>query len=882
MRLKEFTCGVSKPTPWVPRVGGGVALLALIGAANAQQSVSPGSTGLEEVVVTGVFYRSQLEDAPISITAIDAETLREQIPNSAADLLKNVPGVFVNSSLGEIRNVVYSRGVSASSLDGASGYYYVSLQEDGLPVSNATFNNFGPDYFYRPDITLNRLEALRGGTASITGPNAPGGIFNYISRTGDEPGFEVQGRYGLEGNGDNPYYRADVFAAGPIGNSGLTYSIGGFFRDATGARDPGYSLNRGGQLKANVQYTYDAGTLTFYAKYLNDHNGWFEFLPAKNFNNPKIVSGMSRYDSVLPPKAVHRFTEDAGASFESWDASTLVHAKSATAGFKVEHDFGGGWSLTNNFKYADNEINWNSGAVIFPVAIDDFFNYILLGTFGPGGAGTYTFRDSAGAVRAVVQSPDGFNYTTVSNSLPNQAVQRNGVLTQAALARYPKAEEWMDQISISKNFDNMRWTAGAFYARSDVSVIDGGGGIGISGIENRPQMYDVTLTTPGGVVQQVTSPEGFAGIGNINAGNFAKAVQTQASIFLGHNWNLTEQLALDWGLRYEDINVEGTNQVPVAIVGPAGGLDGNVNTLYDNVLGRFGAPVRYDDGLDFVSFSGALSYRFNDQHHAYVRYSQGKKAPDLAFFFNRTTQERIDSSPPVAQEVRQFEIGYRFIGDMAQISISPFYSELSKVGDVQPFTDLDGSIYVPPPLYATLDTLGVELEGHFEFTPQLQLHTSITVQDPKSQDYRVWIANTPGPADDTISAVPDGDADNNPKLMSTTTINYTFSERFPVFLSWKYMGKRAANRYNTFYLPAFSQLDAGVSWKATQGLSLAFNVNNLLNDDGVMSWAPAGGFLASLDRQAFSPQRLAADPNQTFNVVQIQPRAYFLSATYKF
>jgi iron complex outermembrane recepter protein len=49
-----------------------------------------------------------------------------------------------------------------------------------------------------------------------------------------------------------------------------------------------------------------------------------------------------------------------------------------------------------------------------------------------------------------------------------------------------------------------------------------------------------------------------------------------------------------------------------------------------------------------------------------------------------------------------------------------------------------------------------------------------------------------------------------------------------------------------------------------------------------MSWAPAGGFLASLDRQAFSPERLAADPNQTFNVVQIQPRAYFFSATYKF
>jgi len=57
-------------------------------------------------------------------------------------------------SLGEIRNTVYSRGVSVGSNDGASGYYYVSLQEDGLPVTNATFGNYGPDYFYRPTCKL--------------------------------------------------------------------------------------------------------------------------------------------------------------------------------------------------------------------------------------------------------------------------------------------------------------------------------------------------------------------------------------------------------------------------------------------------------------------------------------------------------------------------------------------------------------------------------------------------------------------------------------------------------------------------------------------------------------------------------------------------------
>src|SRR5262245_60193952 len=83
------------------------------------------SDDLQEVVVTGVFYKADKRDASIAISTVSADDIREQVPASAADILKAVPGVFVNSSLGEIRNIVYSRGVSAGSVEAASGYYYV-------------------------------------------------------------------------------------------------------------------------------------------------------------------------------------------------------------------------------------------------------------------------------------------------------------------------------------------------------------------------------------------------------------------------------------------------------------------------------------------------------------------------------------------------------------------------------------------------------------------------------------------------------------------------------------------------------------------------------------------------------------------------------------
>src|SRR5688572_2112649 len=71
-----------------------------------------------------------------------------------------------------------------------------------------------------------------------------------------------------------------------------------------------------------------------------DHNDWFEFLPVSEFNAPKIVPPMSRYDAALPPRAGQSCAEETSA-YKPWAPSTLVHSRSTLFGFKV-NDFGGG------------------------------------------------------------------------------------------------------------------------------------------------------------------------------------------------------------------------------------------------------------------------------------------------------------------------------------------------------------------------------------------------------------------------------------------------------------------------------------------------------------------------------------------------------------
>ena len=98
---------------------------------------------LDEVVVTGVFDARTKMSASVAISTISSKQIERLSATSAGDLLKNIPGVYVNQARGEIWNTVYSRGISAGSIDNVNGYYYVSMQEDGLPVTNI---NAGVDY----------------------------------------------------------------------------------------------------------------------------------------------------------------------------------------------------------------------------------------------------------------------------------------------------------------------------------------------------------------------------------------------------------------------------------------------------------------------------------------------------------------------------------------------------------------------------------------------------------------------------------------------------------------------------------------------------------------------------------------------------------------
>ncbi len=319
---------------------------------NLNISLAEGSA-LEEVVVTGLFDERKKLEASVAISTLNSQQMQRLADGSGAELLKNIAGIFVNSAAGEIRSNVYTRGLAnrPSYNEDVSGLYYVSMQEDGLPVSNIYLPTYTHDLFLRTDVTVNRLEAVRGGTASIAGANSPGGIFNYLSKTG---GKKLEGivreRVGLEADGKNFYTRTEANIGRPLAN-GWSYNVGGFYRNGKGGRIVGYPLNYGGQLKANIQKKYDKGSFTVYAKYLNDHNGTFMNLIGNNFDKPTLSDKFSPLKAFVLPTNAKLSTKTGDGVALDFDPTKLNHSRETAFGANWKHDLGNGFSIQNNVRY---------------------------------------------------------------------------------------------------------------------------------------------------------------------------------------------------------------------------------------------------------------------------------------------------------------------------------------------------------------------------------------------------------------------------------------------------------------------------------------------------------------------------------------------------
>ncbi len=168
----------------------GLALL-LPWAACAQSTTpppqaSPDTTGLAEIIVTAQRRAENLQDVPIAVTAITADSLKNSGVSATNDLPQIVPSVQMTRS--GPSGLFFVRGVgttnAAAGEESANAVYVDGVYLGDLSQAINNFNNIA------------RVEVLKGPQGTLFGRNATGGLIHIITR---EPGQDLvfRGQFGL-------------------------------------------------------------------------------------------------------------------------------------------------------------------------------------------------------------------------------------------------------------------------------------------------------------------------------------------------------------------------------------------------------------------------------------------------------------------------------------------------------------------------------------------------------------------------------------------------------------------------------------------------------------------------------------------------------------
>jgi len=161
-------------------LGQGLVIVPVQGEAAIQQEILPAQKPLlEEVLVIASKRTTNLQDSPLTLTAISAETISERRISEVSRLVQHVPSLQVARNGDHSASMLYLRGVGSDNYTEA-GDSGVSTHVDGIYSSRSQGSAV---MLY----DLERIEVLRGPQGTLFGRNSTGGVINYHTvRPSDE------------------------------------------------------------------------------------------------------------------------------------------------------------------------------------------------------------------------------------------------------------------------------------------------------------------------------------------------------------------------------------------------------------------------------------------------------------------------------------------------------------------------------------------------------------------------------------------------------------------------------------------------------------------------------------------------------------------------
>ncbi|WP_206244910.1 TonB-dependent receptor domain-containing protein [Novosphingobium terrae] len=762
-----------------------------------------------DILVTGRAAQGALAQTELSyaVSRIDADTLHRNGPlTSTADLFRQIPGFWVEATGGEASNNIRARGIPTD------GYSSVAMLEDGLPIQyDGGLAYLNTDQIMRVDSTIERVEAVRGGPSAIFQPNAPGGSINFLTRSGlKDPGLTVSTTLGSAA-----YRRIDGYWGMRI-TPELGLSLGGFYRQDNGLRNPGYPADQGGQIRAGLDYDDGGLQLSLNGKWLDDRVILYLPVPLQSNGQGRVqaVPGFDPlYDTLAGPQQVHVAFKTANGP-QDFDLSQGTHSRIGFLTLRARRTLGAPGALEIKTRLRSGTTLRNG---LFPVG-QPMTGSSYLASVWPQLSSAFPSATSAairytGSDQPFLSDSNG-NGLVVGANLLSVRMPMTEWITDARLTQRLDAAGHHD-LALGLTFADTRL---GFARTMSTALLD---------VRGQARRLDVVALDGAGRQVGALTDNGFTRYGSIF--DNAQLHTSNLALYLADEWKLGRRWRIDLGGRWEQTRIGGSMENSTAV------NLGDAATLADDAVltgtGQFTPIHRRFSGLNATV---GVNYRPVSSLGFFLRYTRINRLPSASEF--TSTPNRTDEADVPITMAEAGVIAEHRRWNLSAVGFSTHFARL-------PFTDYRfdtaSNAYVETTSIADTTTIGLELSGHADLLGPLSLDLQATVQDPRYRNfhYVTLMGGQPVAQDATgnqLIRVPALALRAAPSLK-------LMGGRLRLGAELVHYSARYADIANSQRLPPYGLLNATLNAKLTHHATLVLSATNITNALGVTEGNPRAG-----------------------------------------
>lgn len=733
--------------------------------------------GFEQIIVTGTARAGTKMKSSVSTSTLSAKDIEIAAPRNVADIFRTIPGVRSEATGGDGNANIAVRGLPVA----AGGAKFLQLQEDGLPILQFGDIAFGnADIFLRADSTIKSVQAIRGGSASTTASNSPGGIINFISKTGEDEGGSIAATYGV----DFEEFRTD-FEFGSYISDNVRFHIGGFIREGEGPREVGYNAVSGGQIKANLTFERDNGHIRLYFKHLDDRSPGF--LPMPMYADGSSIQGFDVLRDT--PHSVYLLDTvrlNGDNQISRGDIRNGMNPVVNSFGAEAIFDIDDNWRLENRFRISDVSGNFAS---LFPAEVAGAG--ALATSFAPGASLRYANGPSAG---------QAFPFDANGNGLAMRIHTFDVEMEDFGSI--------VNDLKLTREFDNYSVTAGFYMARQNIAMSWLWNSYLMELKGDNAALLDVVDANGNLLTENGLAAYGTPFWGNCCQRNYDMSYDIAAP-YLAVSADYGD-LTVDFSIRRDTGDATGT--YAGAVVSEIDmNRDGVISVPERSVAGINTANpsiVNYD--WSYNSFSVGANYSIDDDNAVFARISRGGRANADRLAFGKIRPDGGVSAEDAVDLVDQMEVGYKFRSDGLGLFVTAFSAETEEQNfeaTTQRFFD---RVY---------EAYGIEVEAAYNIN-DFSFNGGFTWTDAEISQDQI----NPG----VVGNTPRRQAD----LIYTFTGSYNMES---ATLGFNVIGTTDsfAQDNNDLQLEGFTQVNAFAQYFITPDLTIALNINNLFDEVGL-------------------------------------------------